>query len=175
MDSGRDHRSFARPKSGPPAPKPGQATDRDESSRGGEHINRLNAGFLVATHVAAFGALWTFTVPGLICFVCMVMSTLDLGLILCFHRLLSHRSFALPRRLELVLAFLGTCAAEAGPITWVAIHRKHHATADGHGDPHSPADRLVVGVCRVDIPSLQRGTCISWAKDLCDDPAYTLA
>jgi sn-1 stearoyl-lipid 9-desaturase len=134
-------------------------------------INYVNAGALVAMHVASVGAFWCFTVEGLVCFLVMVTLALNLGLIVCFHRLLSHRSFTLPRWLELSLAFFGTCAAEAGPVTWVALHRKHHAFADRPGDPHSPSIGSwwsYVGWTyhRFDIDVRV------WAKDVYRDPAY---
>jgi fatty-acid desaturase len=134
-------------------------------------INWVNANALVAIHVAALGAFWTFSAEGLACCLVMITLTLNFGLIVRFHRLLSHRSFVVPRWVELPLAFLGTCAAEAGPITWVAVHRKHHAHADRQEDPHSPSAGwwwAYVGWTyhRFDV-DLQR-----WAKDLYADPAY---
>ena len=35
---------------------------------------------------------------------------------------------------------LGLLAGEGPPITWVAVHRKHHQFSDQAGDPHSPHD-----------------------------------
>ena len=61
-----------------------------------------------------------------------------LGVNLCFHRLLTHRSFAVPRRLEHVLAVIGVCAMEDTPAMWVANHRLHHQYSDQQPDPHSP-------------------------------------
>ena len=56
-----------------------------------------------------------------------------------YHRLLTHRSFATrPRWLEYVLAAVGCCASEGGPIGWVADHRNHHAHSDQEHDLHSP-------------------------------------
>ena len=61
-----------------------------------------------------------------------------IGITVGFHRLLTHRSFAAARWLELTLAVLGTTTAQGPVIMWVADHRKHHAFADADGDPHSP-------------------------------------
>ena len=56
-----------------------------------------------------------------------------------YHRLLTHRSFALrPRWLEYPLTIIGTCASEGGPIGWVADHRRHHAHSDEETDTHTP-------------------------------------
>jgi stearoyl-CoA desaturase (delta-9 desaturase) len=61
-----------------------------------------------------------------------------LGVTVGFHRLLTHRSFKTSAVLRGILAALGSAAIEGPVISWVADHRKHHAFADEHGDPHSP-------------------------------------
>jgi len=59
-----------------------------------------------------------------------------LGVTLCYHRTLTHRSLKLVKPLEYILATLGVLALQGDPIRWVATHRKHHAHADREGDPH---------------------------------------
>src|ERR1700684_3479128 len=60
-----------------------------------------------------------------------------IGICMTYHRLLTHRSFAVrPRWLEYVLTALGCCASEGGAVGWVADHRKHHAHADDEHDVH---------------------------------------
>lgn len=59
-----------------------------------------------------------------------------MGIALCFHRTLTHRSVVLPRPFEYLTALFGTLALQGGPIEWVATHRLHHAHADAEGDPH---------------------------------------
>jgi hypothetical protein len=63
-----------------------------------------------------------------------------LGITVGFHRLLTHRSFETYPAVRYALAALGTLAVEGSVIKWVADHRKHHAFADEHGDPHGPHD-----------------------------------
>ncbi|HEY8076305.1 MAG TPA: acyl-CoA desaturase [Labilithrix sp.] len=58
-----------------------------------------------------------------------------------FHRYFSHRAFKTSRGFQLVLALLGTCAMQNGPLWWASWHRRHHKHADGPLDPHSPAQR----------------------------------
>lgn len=69
------------------------------------------------------------------------------------HRLFAHRSFECGRGLRVALGILGGMAAQ-GPISfWVATHRKHHASSDGDGDPHTPQPRagtsfaVLRGIC----------------------------
>jgi fatty-acid desaturase len=59
-----------------------------------------------------------------------------LGVAMCYHRSLTHRSLRLRKPLEYALAILGALALQGDPIRWVATHRKHHAHSDVDGDPH---------------------------------------
>jgi stearoyl-CoA desaturase (delta-9 desaturase) len=61
-----------------------------------------------------------------------------LGINLCFHRLLTHRSLVCPKWLEHFFAVLGVCCLQDTPARWVAVHRKHHQHSDEPPDPHSP-------------------------------------
>jgi fatty-acid desaturase len=65
------------------------------------------------------------------------------GVNLCYHRLLSHRSFSCPKWLEYAFAIIGICCLEDTPARWVAVHRKHHHRADDEPDPHSPLASLL--------------------------------
>lgn len=61
-----------------------------------------------------------------------------IGICLGYHRLLSHRSFRVPRWSEYSIAILGALAIQGGPIFWVGGHRRHHAFAEAvMQDPYS--------------------------------------
>lgn len=92
----------------------------------------------VALHFMLLVAPFTFTWQGLIALILLCFITTCLGVTLCYHRLLAHRSYQLPRPLTYFLAFLGCLAFQRGPIWWVATHRLHHSRVDQEGDPHSP-------------------------------------
>jgi len=62
------------------------------------------------------------------------------GITLGYHRLLSHRSFSIPKFLEYFLVLGGYLCCEGSPIFWVTTHRLHHRYSDKPGDPHSPLD-----------------------------------
>ncbi|MFN9367327.1 MAG: acyl-CoA desaturase [Planctomycetia bacterium] len=66
-----------------------------------------------------------------------------LGINLCYHRLLSHRSLTVPRWLERTLATIAICSLEDTPCRWVANHRLHHRHSDEDPDPHSPRDGVI--------------------------------
>jgi len=89
-------------------------------------------------HLAAVGAFFTFNWKAFWLFVVMQWITGGLGICLCYHRLLTHRSFQIWKPLEYLFTFFSCLAWQNGPIKWVAVHRIHHARSDEPGDPHSP-------------------------------------
>tara|TARA_R100000027_G_scaffold958_1_gene1094 strand:+ start:5532 stop:6437 length:906 start_codon:yes stop_codon:yes gene_type:complete len=58
-----------------------------------------------------------------------------------FHRYFSHRAFKTSRIFQFVLAWVGTSAAQMGPMWWAANHRHHHQHSDKEADIHSPVVR----------------------------------
>jgi stearoyl-CoA desaturase (delta-9 desaturase) len=55
-----------------------------------------------------------------------------------YHRYFSHRSYRANRVVQFGLAFLGTTAAQKGPLWWASHHRAHHRFSDTERDIHSP-------------------------------------
>jgi sn-1 stearoyl-lipid 9-desaturase len=94
---------------------------------------------LALIHVGALGAFVPafFRLSDLILLAVLSYCTGVLGVTLCYHRVLTHRSLRLRKPLEYCFALFGTLALQGDPIRWVAVHRKHHAHADHDGDPHS--------------------------------------
>ena len=93
---------------------------------------------IVFIHAGALLAPFTFTWSAFWVFVVLQFATGLFGVTLCYHRLLAHRSFHIPKWLEYVLTLCGVLALQGGPIKWVATHRVHHAFSDRPQDPHSP-------------------------------------
>jgi len=93
---------------------------------------------LLVLHLGTLLALIpaTFSWSGVVVAVVLCNLTGGIGLSLGFHRMLTHQSIRVPRWLNYTIATLGTLGMEGGPITWVAVHRRHHATSDHDGDPH---------------------------------------
>lgn len=58
-----------------------------------------------------------------------------------FHRYFSHRSYKTGRIFQFLLGWLGTSAAQQGPLWWAAHHRHHHRHSDKEEDIHSPIQR----------------------------------
>lgn len=55
-----------------------------------------------------------------------------------YHRYLSHRSFEVNTFWKAFGLACGGLSIGGDPISWVAIHRQHHAHTDTEEDPHSP-------------------------------------
>ena len=65
---------------------------------------------------------------------------INVGIGMCYHRLLTHRGYQVPKWLEYVMTFFATLSLEGGPIFWVSTHRVHHQLSDQEGDPHTPRE-----------------------------------
>ncbi len=101
-------------------------------------LNWTNVGFFAAFHGLALLAPWFFSWSALGVAIFLHWLFGGIGICLGYHRLLSHRSFQVPKGLEYAIALLGAMAIEGGPIFWVAGHRQHHAhTEDVIKDPYS--------------------------------------
>ncbi len=80
-------------------------------------------GFMGWEYLAMMSAGWCLT---------------SLGITIGFHRLCTHKSFETYRWVRALWMIIGTMSIEGAPLTWCAVHRRHHSHSDRHGDPHSP-------------------------------------
>lgn len=96
-----------------------------------------------------------------------------LGITLGWHRLVSHRSFQVPKWLEYVLVFCGTLSVQGGPIWWVGLHRHHHLYSDQNNDHHDSNKGFWwshMGWMLYDVPAEEESQ--RFTKDIADDPVY---
>jgi fatty-acid desaturase len=91
-------------------------------------------------HVGALAALFFFTWQRLAVMVVLYVLAINVGIGMCYHRLLTHRGYQVPRWIEYIMTFCATLSLEGGPIFWVATHRVHHQLSDQDGDPHTPRE-----------------------------------
>lgn len=61
-----------------------------------------------------------------------------LGIVVTFHRNLTHRSYTTRPIITKIFSILGSLGGTGSPLAWVAIHINHHRKSDKPGDPHSP-------------------------------------
>jgi len=132
---------------------------------------------IAAVHVGCFFAPFYFSWSGLAVALVLVWLTGGLGVTLCYHRLLTHRSFSTPKWFEYFLTTLGCLASQGGPIQWVGVHRLHHKHSDQPSDPHSPTHGFAWSHVFWCLQKHQGGmpwTACNAARDLCRDPNMRL-
>ena len=101
-------------------------------------LSWINIGFFGVFHALALLAPFFFSWQAVGVVVLLHWLFGGIGICLGYHRLLSHRSFRVPKLLEYAIALCGACALQGGPIFWVSGHRQHHAkTEDPVLDPYS--------------------------------------
>lgn len=132
---------------------------------------------IAAMHVGCLFAPFYFSWSGLV--ICLVFAwlTAGMGITLCFHRLLTHRSFSTPNWFKYLLTAVGCLACQGGPIQWVGTHRIHHKHSDQPNDPHSPTHGFAWAHVFWCLHKNQGG--MPWAacnaaQDLCRDPVMRL-
>lgn len=130
-----------------------------------------------AFHILALAVFlpWCFTWPAVLTMIVGVF-VFGQGINLCYHRLLTHRSFVVPVWLERFFVIIALCCLQDTPAKWVAIHRFHHNHSDHQPDPHSPLVNFLWGhigwlVIR-NHETLNIGTYRKYASDILSDPFY---
>jgi len=107
-------------------------------SRANVTFNWVTAAFFISIHAIAMLAPWFFSWSALGVTLFLHWLFGSIGICLGYHRLLTHRSFQVPKWLEYIITTIGTFALQGGPIFWVAGHRQHHAhPEDEVKDPYS--------------------------------------
>src|SRR4051812_43334148 len=71
-------------------------------------------------HVGAVAALFFFTLPAFFTAIGLYWLSISLGIGMGYHRLLTHRSYKVPKLIEYFLTICGSMALEGGSISWVA-------------------------------------------------------
>jgi sn-1 stearoyl-lipid 9-desaturase len=139
---------------------------------------RLNWTMIIALTIFHIGAVCAF-LPQFFSWQAVGLALLlhwitgGLGITLGWHRLLSHRSFQVPKWLEYFLAFCGTLALQGGIIWWVGLHRHHHLHSDQNVDHHDSTKGFLWSHVRwmcYEIPAVS--DIPRFTKDMADDPVY---
>jgi stearoyl-CoA desaturase (delta-9 desaturase) len=140
------------------------------------HINWGSLFWLSMMHTGAIAALWYFSSANFAAFILFYFVTGCIGITMTYHRMIAHRTFAVPKWLERICVTCGALAMEGGPIKWTGHHRQHHSHPDTQLDPHN--SRLGFFYCHMgwtfkwreefDNPNKLR----KFARDLAHDPYY---
>jgi len=106
-----------------------------------------NAGFnwvtmttILIFHAGALAAFFFFSWQRLAVMAILYVLAINVGIGMCYHRLLTHRGYNTPKWVEYIMSVFATMSLEGGPIFWVSTHRVHHQLSDQEGDPHTPRE-----------------------------------
>ncbi len=103
-------------------------------------INWLTLAVVVIFHLGALAALFFFSWQRLAAMAVLYVLAINVGIGMCYHRLLTHRGYLTPKWVEYIMSVCATLSLEGGPIFWVSTHRVHHQLSDQEGDPHTPRE-----------------------------------
>jgi len=105
-----------------------------------EGMNWLTLTTVAIFHVGALAAFFFFSWQRLAVMAILYVLAINVGIGMCYHRLLTHRGYQTPKWIEYLMSICATMSLEGGPIFWVSTHRVHHQLSDQEGDPHTPRE-----------------------------------
>lgn len=103
-------------------------------------VNALTLAIIIFFHTGALAAFFFFSWQRLAVMAILYVLAINVGIGMCYHRLLTHRGYHTPKWVEYVMSVFATMSLEGGPIFWVSTHRVHHQLSDHEGDPHTPRE-----------------------------------
>jgi stearoyl-CoA desaturase (delta-9 desaturase) len=113
-------------------------SDRRDARPGGERVDWVVSLPFIGVHLTCLAAFWT-GVSWRAAALCLALYvTRMFGITAGYHRYFAHRAYRTSRVFQFVLAWIGCCAMQKGPLWWAAHHRHHHAHSDQETDVHSP-------------------------------------
>ena len=142
----------------------------------GKRFDWVNVVYFAWLHLMALAAPFTFSWGALGVFAFFTWLAGSIGIGVTFHRLLTHRGFKVPKWLEYFGTVCGMLTSQGGAVTWVAMHRIHHAQSDKPGqDLHTPKDGFWwshIGwiLCRLELDRRQMEA--RYAPELVADPVH---
>src|SRR3569833_1144608 len=119
------------------------ARDLDKLGRAATVIegnNWITLTTVIIFHAGALAAFFFFSWQRLAVMAILYVLAINVGIGMCYHRLLTHRVYHTPKWIEFIMAVCATMSLEGGPIFWVATLLIHHQLSDHEGDPHTPRE-----------------------------------
>ena len=109
-----------------------------QKSVDGDTIDWFRVIPFILIHFGALAAFWTHFEWYLV-WVALFLFVIRMFAITGFyHRYFAHKTFKTSRLMQFIFAFIGSTAAQRGPIWWASHHRRHHLNSDKLNDHHSP-------------------------------------
>jgi len=142
----------------------------------GRKFDWVNVAYFGWIHLMVLAAPFTFSWSAFFVMTFLWWVSGSVGIGFTYHRLLTHRGFKVPKWLEYAGTVCGMLMSEGGAITWVAMHRIHHAQSDKPGqDLHTPKDGFWwshVGwiLCKLDMSYREMEA--RYAPEMVSDPVH---
>ncbi|HET7347691.1 MAG TPA: acyl-CoA desaturase, partial [Acidobacteriaceae bacterium] len=83
-------------------------------------LNMIFVVTLTVFHLGAVAALFFFSWSALAVFAVTWVLGQNVGIAMCYHRLLTHRGYVTPKWVEYAMAMCATLSLQGSPIYWVA-------------------------------------------------------
>jgi len=103
-------------------------------------VNWVTLVAMIGFHLGAMAAPFFFSWQRMVVAAVIYVLAVNVGIGMCYHRLLTHRGYQTPKWIEYLMTVCATLSLEGGPIFWVSTHRVHHQLSDHEGDPHTPRE-----------------------------------
>jgi fatty-acid desaturase len=100
-------------------------------------VNHLVA--MIAIYLAVSAGEWYWFAIGLAAFLWFGIVGVNVSL----HRYYTHRAFKTTPFKEWILLLSTVPTSLGSPAMWCSVHRVHHLTSDGPGDPHDPRNGIL--------------------------------
>ncbi len=142
-----------------------------------ERFDPARIAYLIVAHILAVVGLFNFTWQAFTAFFVLYIIT-GVGITFGYHRLFTHRSFKVPRPLEIFSALAATLAMQGNILRWVVHHRMHHAYSDKSRDPHDATRGFwyshIVWVCQHEKHLANATEVRRFGRDITADPVLML-
>ena len=103
-----------------------------------ERIDIVRSLPFIGVHLACGAVLWTGVSATALVIGFLTLAVRMFGLTAGYHRYFCHHAFKTTRTFQFILAWIGTSAAQKGPLWWAGHHRSHHRHSDTAEDVHPP-------------------------------------
>lgn len=140
-------------------------------------MNYHISNFILPIHILGLVALVAITIGSIqfswVLFFVGWTAIYGLGLVVGFHKLLSHNSFKTNQYISYMLAYLGCLGISGSPIWWAAIHRgHHHAHTESEKDLQTPRKGWFNSYIGWQFGDKTSKISLKYAADLIRDPFY---
>lgn len=108
------------------------------------NLNQRVRTLQAVNHVLAIGGLYYMIATGAWAWLWVILAAYFIlgpfNISVTLHRMLTHRAFETHPALAKFMSYLTVYTTLGPTITWVGLHRYHHANSDSSTDTHSPYD-----------------------------------